>query len=272
MNISESVISRKGARSPKEVPAEVLALLNTGVIETVNLSEWLALDQKQLVKSVFPELGLEKAVPEFLECMEGLKKQTAAQFIKTVGQLVLDSEQIRDPREALISMAKHGSDTVRCWAAYAVGLDAAPSLEEKYRKMAHFAADPHFGVREIAWLAMRDVIINSLHESLETLTGWSRSEDENIRRFASEATRPRGVWCPHIEVLKKDPSPALPLLEPLKADPSKYVRDSVGNWLNDASKTCPGWVIEVCDRWSTESVGKETAYIVKKAKRTINKK
>jgi len=272
MNISESVISRKGARSPKEVPADVLSLLNSGAIECVNLSEWLAIDQKHLLKSVFKDMGFASLIPEFIETMDGLKKQTATQLIKAIGQLLLDSEQVDDSVQLRNDLASHKSDTVRCWAAYATGLDEDLSLEEKFDAISHFAADNHFGVREIAWLAMRNDVIGALDDALEILTEWSRSPDANIRRFASEATRPRGVWCPHIDALKDDPSPALPILEPLKSDPAKYVRDSVGNWLNDASKTCPEWVLAVCDRWTKESGSNETAYIVKKARRTIDKK
>ena len=272
MNISESVISRKGARSPKEVPEEVLKFLNAGYIETVNLSEWLAIDQKALVAAVFNDLGQPHLIPEFTETMAGLKKQTAAQLIKAVGQLLLDSEQIEDREQLIASLASHKSDSVRCWAAYAVGLNTSPGMQAQFAAIEPFAADAHFGVKEIAWLAMRDVIIEQLEASLTLLSQWSHNADENVRRFASEATRPRGVWCPHIDVLKEDPSPALPILEPLKNDPAKYVRDSVGNWLNDASKTRPDWVIEVCDRWTSESPTKETAYIVKKARRTIDKK
>ena len=134
-----------------------------------------------------------------------------------------------------------------------------------------FSADKHFGVREICWLAVRSSIAKNLTESLNILRNWTTNKDENIRRFASEATRPRGVWCEHIEELKQNPSLGLPILEPMKSDKAKYVQDSVGNWLNDASKTQPEFVIETCRKWGKESTTKETAYIIKKALRTIEK-
>jgi 3-methyladenine DNA glycosylase AlkC len=108
-----------------------------------------------------------------------------------------------------------------------------------------------------------------LTESIKILTKWSQSADENVRRFASESTRPRGVWCAHIEILKQNPALALPILENLKADSAKYVQDSVGNWLNDASKTQPDFVQHLCAKWTLESPAKSTEYIVKKALRTL---
>ncbi len=121
-------------------------------------------------------------------------------------------------------------------------------------------------------MAVRPIIDKNINESIIIFSQWVQGSDENIRRFASEATLPRGVWCNHIDILKKEPAIAMPILEPLKADPSKYVKDSVGNWLNDASKTSPDFVIQLCKHWETESDNKHTAYIIKKALRTLNKK
>jgi 3-methyladenine DNA glycosylase AlkC len=44
-----------------------------------------------------------------------------------------------------------------------------------------------------------------IKKGIEILSGWAKHTDENVRRFASEATRPRGVWCEYIEALKNNP-------------------------------------------------------------------
>ncbi|TKI88301.1 DNA alkylation repair protein, partial [Bacillus wiedmannii] len=74
-----------------------------------------------------------------------------------------------------------------------------------------------------------------------------------------------------IEILKQEPEKALSILNLLKSDPSKYVQDSVGNWLNDASKTKPDWVMNLCEEWAKDTDIKSTSRIIKKAKRTILK-
>lgn len=120
-------------------------------------------------------------------------------------------------------------------------------------------------------MALRPEIERNLDVAIAFLSKWAESKDENIRRFTTESTRPRGVWCKHIEVLKENPELALPVLVKLKSDPSKYVQDSLGNWLNDAGKTRPDFVIELCEKWNKKSPTNETQKMVKKARRSIEK-
>jgi 3-methyladenine DNA glycosylase AlkC len=124
-------------------------------------------------------------------------------------------------------------------------------------------------VREAAWASLRNDLLAELDLALELLRPWVLDPDPNIRRCAVEGTRPRGVWCAHSERLKAEPQLALHLLEPVRADPSRYVQLSVGNWLNDASKSQPAWVRTLCARWRRESPAAETAFIVQRALRTI---
>ena len=147
-------------------------------------------------------------------------------------------------------------------------IDGMP-LHDRLNAIKRFADDPHFGVREWAWLAIRPHLAAELDAAIGQLSAWSTHQSERIRRFACEATRPRGVWSAHIAELKTMPQRAIPVLEPLRADPSAYVRDSVGNWLNDASKDQPDWVMALCRRWSEESPTRETAHICRRALRSI---
>lgn len=262
---------RKGARSIKDIPPDILIQLNNGEIETANLTEWLAVDQRLLLENLLQQNDRLEYLKPILKKVDELKKQTVNSINEAIGLGILDLAGNNKDEKFLLKLSTHQADLVRCWAAYTIGRNKIYTTKEKLEKIQQFAADNHFGVREICWMTVRPDISKNLTESLSILIEWTKHENENIRRFASESTRPRGVWCEHIPELKQNPGLGLEILDSLRSDSSRYVQDSVGNWLNDASKSQPEFVIEICDEWLRESDTKETKYIVKKALRTIHK-
>jgi len=161
------------------------------------------------------------------------------------------------------------SDTARGWGAMAVGIVPDLTIGDRLSIARRFAKDDHFSVREWAWIAVRRAIIADLDAALDVLQFWSIDQDPLVRRFASEATRPRGVWCPHIIRLKEDPELAANILESLHLDEARYVQLSVGNWLNDAARSRPTWVIDLCDRWQEADDGRVPDLIVRRALRSL---
>ncbi len=117
--------------------------------------------------------------------------------------------------------------------------------------------------------AVREFLRLDLHRTLRVMQQWSRDDNHHVRRLASEGSRPRLPWSFHLEALIEDPSPALPILENLRADPSLYVRKSVANHLNDISKDHPERMLDWVSAWD-RSDGR-TAWIVKRATRSLIK-
>ena len=100
--MTEEIKNRKGAQKAVDIPAEVLSLLNAGRIETVNLTEWLAVDHSQLVKSVFPALGIDKNIIEELVCqIHQQKKPSTMNTIKLTGALLYEKYANTDLYESL---------------------------------------------------------------------------------------------------------------------------------------------------------------------------
>ncbi|PHD54150.1 DNA alkylation repair protein [Bacillus toyonensis] len=270
---AEVILNRKGARKVNEIPKEVLQLLQQGKVESVNLTEWLAINHIELLKNVLPSIGLKNSLESIVAELEKQNVETGMKVIRITGTLldeIILKENEGNKEDVLLKLSNHISDSVRCWAAF-MNKKSNNTLKDTLTYIRPFAADHHFGVREIAWMSIREDLSQNIEKSVELLVEWAKSEDENIRRFSVESIRPRGVWSKHIEILKQEPEKALPILNLLKSDPSKYVQDSVGNWLNDASKTKPDWVMNLCEEWEKDTDIKSTSRIIKKAKRTILK-
>lgn len=100
-----------------------------------------------------------------------------------------------------------------------------------------------------AEFAVRPYLKSDFDRGLTYLHSWAEDPSPEVRRLASEGSRPRLPWGMALPDLKADPLPLLPVLEKLKADPSETVRRSVANHLNDISKDNPQVALEVCERW-----------------------
>jgi len=235
-------MKRPAARRRSEIPAEVQQQLNFGEIETGSLAEGLAVDFRVLLAQIAPELPAQ-AIADFDQRAGVTRRMSSAAhlLLQHLGSKVFKR------------LAEHPADTVRGWAAYVLAATPRLSLPRKLELIAPLADDHHFAVREWAWLALRPQVADQLSQAIEQLIPWCVESSANLRRFASEITRPRGVWCAHISTLKAHPHLGLPLLEPLREDPSIYVQNSVANWLNDAAKSQPEWVLELCARWRRSS-------------------
>jgi 3-methyladenine DNA glycosylase AlkC len=117
--------------------------------------------------------------------------------------------------------------------------------------------------------AIREFLRRDLPRTLAVMRLWAQDENEHVRRLASEGSRPRLPWSFRLEALVADPSPVVPILEQLRADPSLYVRKSVANHLNDIAKDHPAWLFRRIAGWDRSDP--HTAWILKRGLRTLVK-
>lgn len=119
--------------------------------------------------------------------------------------------------------------------------------------------------------AVRTFIDKYPDEMFQILMDWAKSDNEHVRRLASEGTRLAIPWGARLQTVYKKHEYAIPILELLKADSSEYVRKSVGNNLNELSKVAPELVVSIGHEWMSNG-NKNTNQIVKSACRTLLKK
>jgi len=117
--------------------------------------------------------------------------------------------------------------------------------------------------------AIREFLGRDLSRTLAVMQEWARDENEHVRRLASEGCRPRLPWSFRLGTLVADPAPVAPILDQLRADPSLYVRKSVGNHLNDIAKDHPAWLFRHVAGWDRSNA--HTAWILARGLRTLIK-
>ena len=107
--------------------------------------------------------------------------------------------------------------------------------------------------------------------TLAVLGEWARDENYHVRRLVSEGTRPKLPWGMKIVLDVRD---AVPFLDQLHSDKTRYVRRSVANHLNDIAKIDGELVVATLARWQREGHqdAKELDWMTRHALRTLVKK
>ncbi|NJN33847.1 MAG: DNA alkylation repair protein [Saprospiraceae bacterium] len=107
-------------------------------------------------------------------------------------------------------------------------------------------------------------------QTLQTLLEWSEDSNYHVRRLCSEGTRPKLPWSQKINIT---PETALPILNQLFSDKTRYVTRSVANHLNDIAKTDPDLVVKTLGNWQKlkKQTENEMNFIIKHALRTLVK-
>lgn len=260
--------TRKGYNRRADIPPPLLRRLNRGEEEPLTLAEWLAIDAVALLRAVLPQAGLARHARGILAAAR--VPQGVMERHRAIGAALFRAAGSSRSR-VFEKLAAHPSGMVREWAAMMLTADPALTIEQRIEAARRFAADHSMNVREIAWSSYRPYLAADLERALRKLAAWVRDPDPNIRRCAVESTRPRGVWCAHLTAMKERPDLGLPLLEPVRADSSRYVQLAVANWINDASKSDAAWAKRLCARWRRESPCPATEAIVQRALRTVRK-
>lgn len=121
-----------------------------------------------------------------------------------------------------------------------------------------------------AEFAIRPFLDRHTDATLTALHAWARDPHPQVRRLASEGSRPRLPWGMRLQKFVRDPKPVLGILDLLKEDPELFVRRSVANNLNDIAKDHPDLVVATLKRWkNVRNPG--TQWLVKHALRTLLK-
>lgn len=94
--------------------------------------------------------------------------------------------------------------------------------------------------------AIRHFINRWPEETFARLEAWAEDPNYHVRRLVSEGTRPKLPWGIGIAT---PPERALPLLDRLHGDPTRYVTRSVANHLNDITKIAPDLALDRLERW-----------------------
>lgn len=203
----------------------------------------------QSIQAALPETPL-RELPRAAESLSGLALRERADLLRDA--LLADIPGDHAVLAHVIRQARDGRADFSGWliwpvtgavATQAVHEDTDAAFTDAMALLAELTG------RLTSEFSLRILLRHNLPRALEIISGWTDAPDEHVRRLASEGTRPYLPWAVRVPGITQHPGLTVPLLDALYRDPSKYVRRSVANHLNDLSRDAPDLVVETAHRW-----------------------
>lgn len=174
--------------------------------------------------------------------------------------------------DALIEAQSTSADDNLSGVAALVPRLTTDDVDAQLAALRRVGAVPSTWARELAQSELHHLCIEHGVDAILARAGhWVRDADDAVRRVLVEGLRPRGVMLPHIDELKRDPTPLWPVIEQVLDDPSDYVRKAAANLLNDVSRDHRDLLLDRVAAWTEGPMGPERTFIVERALRTLVK-
>ncbi len=211
------------------------------------------------VLEAFPRLELKERIDHISHC---LKKYLPDDYTQALGLIL---QALPPALDETLSDNDFGDFIYAPYSAFV----ATYGCSREYLNLS-LQAIKQITQRFSAEYAIRYFINVFPEETMQELQNWTKSSNYHVRRLCSEGTRPKLPWAQKINLA---PQAALPLLQQLYCDPTRYVTRSVANHLNDLSKIDAELVLNTLKKWKKEGgqVEKEMEFLSRHALRSLIK-
>jgi 3-methyladenine DNA glycosylase AlkC len=235
------------------------------------ISDHTATALTDAVRAAAPATEL-RALPATVGRLGELSLRERADLLRDA--LLADLPGTYDDLARVVRAARDGTTPFTGWLIWPVTSAVASRAVEERTEAAFddaMALLADLTGRLTAEFAVRTLLRHDLDRAIGIATAWTRSDDADVRRLASEGTRPYLPWAVRVPQILARPGVTVPVLDALYRDESEYVRRSVANHLNDLSRDHPELVVTTAGRWLAEPTA-TTPGLVRHALRTLIKR
>ena len=235
------------------------------------ISDSTATTLTQAVRAAAPDAVL-RALPETVGRLGELSLRERADLLRNA--LLADLPGGYEDLAQVVRTARDGAAPFDGWLIWPVTSAVAARAVEESTDAAFddaMALLADLTGRLTAEFAIRTLLRHDLDRAIGIATAWTGSDDVDVRRLASEGTRPYLPWAVRVPEILARPGVTVPVLDALYRDESEYVRRSVANHLNDLSRDHPELVVATAGRWLADPAT-TTPGLVRHALRTLVKR